>query len=405
MAPELLQDAVEGDKRPGQRKQQQFAVSNKQDVYSFSMVCYEAVTRQVPFYTMKREGSIENAVLQGERPTLDASAEVAFPGLLPLMRQCWAQDPDQRPDFTLVVERIESMLASAGGDPRRQDEGKISTVEGFMRARSVRLSHESAEVAGVADAAAEMDAHKNAFRIPSFFRSQPSNQELPYNATLEEVPLGRTQSVSTAAKDPETKLELREKELLTKEVTLLRRELELEQRLQTTSTVAPPTVLAERRRSQMIVIDDPKCPVNCREPHYPSDGPSSTTTRAQSVADAHARFGDHFGSTEKARIADAGQHRATRGASIFTETASTAHRGSSDADPQNQRRTTRGTSVFAEADSQRMRKRSSAQSLFHDVETSSQRRTTRGSSVEGERRNTRGGSVPTIADTVAACNR
>eukprot|EP00741_Cyanophora_paradoxa_P006547 tig00001024_g6337.t1 len=77
------------------------------DVYGFSMVVYEMVFRRTPH----AEADILpmlialRAAFERLRPTLEACP---WPDFAELMEECWADDPNRRPSFAMVVERLEA---------------------------------------------------------------------------------------------------------------------------------------------------------------------------------------------------------------------------------------------------------------------------------------------------------
>ena len=83
--------------------------SNVVDVYSFGMVCYKILSGQVPFYMYRRDG-VRELVHAGLRPTLPATCPRT---LASLIKQCWASDPNSRPDFERIcseLRHIKTML-------------------------------------------------------------------------------------------------------------------------------------------------------------------------------------------------------------------------------------------------------------------------------------------------------
>lgn len=85
---------------------------------SFGMVCFEIATRQYPFRGMSEPQVVYEVMIRGSRPDFPN-----FPlekEVVGLMEQCWQKDPAHRPDsFHSVAERLEALLSSAGGDPRK----------------------------------------------------------------------------------------------------------------------------------------------------------------------------------------------------------------------------------------------------------------------------------------------
>jgi len=97
-APEVLQEL--------QKKEEDRNVeiwTEKVDVYSFGMTCYEILTGQIPFdgYTKSKWCD----VIKGERPSLP---DYIFPELRELVEACWHALPSQRPSFEDIIEELDS---------------------------------------------------------------------------------------------------------------------------------------------------------------------------------------------------------------------------------------------------------------------------------------------------------
>lgn len=77
--------------------------SEKSDVYSYGMTCYEILTGRIPF-----EGFQTNdydVVLGGGRPHLPGDVEPLFKALL---NRCWHPDPAQRPTFQEILDDLKT---------------------------------------------------------------------------------------------------------------------------------------------------------------------------------------------------------------------------------------------------------------------------------------------------------
>jgi len=73
------------------------------DVYSFGMVCWEIVSRQIPFGHLDNQIRIAAAVLAGERPTIPHYTQQAYAKLI---LSTWHPDPTQRPSFPDIIDYL-----------------------------------------------------------------------------------------------------------------------------------------------------------------------------------------------------------------------------------------------------------------------------------------------------------
>ncbi|CAK9202827.1 unnamed protein product [Sphagnum troendelagicum] len=117
-APEVLQ-ALEVNATP--------VLTEKSDVYSYAMVCYEILTGEIPFG--KVLSTNYKHVISGNRPQLPAGLDK---GLSKLLQRCWHSDPDQRPDFT----EIKRFLTSQTEHLTTQDKLSLGDPLGKLRIAS-----------------------------------------------------------------------------------------------------------------------------------------------------------------------------------------------------------------------------------------------------------------------------
>lgn len=75
----------------------------KADVYSFGVVLWELITRQEPYKGLHKPDIIVGVVNNGLRPPLFPDME---PLVVELIVACWAQNPEDRPDFQQIVDRL-----------------------------------------------------------------------------------------------------------------------------------------------------------------------------------------------------------------------------------------------------------------------------------------------------------
>jgi serine/threonine protein kinase len=89
-APEVLQQ-LKQDVTP-------VILTDKADVYSYAMLCYEILTGSIPFEGHRQ--SDYDLVLSGTRPELPA---ILSERLRRLLESCWQTAPEQRPDFAQIT--------------------------------------------------------------------------------------------------------------------------------------------------------------------------------------------------------------------------------------------------------------------------------------------------------------
>ncbi|KAJ4823814.1 hypothetical protein Tsubulata_005661 [Turnera subulata] len=108
-APEVLADLDQPGKTPALK------YTEKADVYSFGMVCFELLSGKLPFEDghLHGEQMIKN-VRAGERPL--------FPSILPkclvnLTKRCWHTDPNNRPSFSSICRVLRYIKKSLAMNP------------------------------------------------------------------------------------------------------------------------------------------------------------------------------------------------------------------------------------------------------------------------------------------------
>jgi serine/threonine protein kinase len=88
-APEVLEQEEPAKKR-----------TEKADVYSFAMICFELLTGKIPFEDNHLQGeNTSKNIRAGERPLFPFQTPKYLTGLV---RRCWHADPAQRPAFASV---------------------------------------------------------------------------------------------------------------------------------------------------------------------------------------------------------------------------------------------------------------------------------------------------------------
>ncbi|CAB1104154.1 unnamed protein product [Ectocarpus sp. CCAP 1310/34] len=103
---------------------------------SFCVVCFEVITRMEPFKGMNPTQVIKAVVLNERLPQMLERAS-ASPHVVPLMEQCWKQDPTHRPDgFGPEVKTLASVV-SRNGHPRHHNAVAVDATSSPGTQRSV----------------------------------------------------------------------------------------------------------------------------------------------------------------------------------------------------------------------------------------------------------------------------
>lgn len=80
--------------------------NEKVDVYSYGIVMWEILAREPPFATYKPLEILKRVLEDGERPPLSKIKEDCPPELVLIMKVCWDQDPNRRPNFSDIIEAL-----------------------------------------------------------------------------------------------------------------------------------------------------------------------------------------------------------------------------------------------------------------------------------------------------------
>lgn len=83
--------------------------THKVDVYSFGVILYEIAVRQKFFGELRFMSQLEDKILAGKRPTIPETCPKLISGLI---EECWDNNPDHRPGFKQIFERLSKIEIS-----------------------------------------------------------------------------------------------------------------------------------------------------------------------------------------------------------------------------------------------------------------------------------------------------
>jgi len=86
----------------------QLPFDTRTDVFSFAMFIIELITKDRPFNHRKIDTVVIVDITKGLRPRIPNQSDLAGK-LWPLLAQCWAQAPGQRPSMETVCEELKDI--------------------------------------------------------------------------------------------------------------------------------------------------------------------------------------------------------------------------------------------------------------------------------------------------------
>ncbi|KAH8366898.1 hypothetical protein KR200_010802, partial [Drosophila serrata] len=89
--------------------------TDKCDIYSFGIMLWEMMSRQVPFSHLENSDNgfaVLGAAIRGERPPLEAVRPDCWEGIRKLIVRCWDKDPACRPTSEQIEEYLGSLCAN-----------------------------------------------------------------------------------------------------------------------------------------------------------------------------------------------------------------------------------------------------------------------------------------------------
>jgi len=113
--------------------------SSSADVYAFGIILWEVLTRLEPYEDKEPMQIVVEVVNENLRPNLPGT--FADSPLVPLMKDCWHENPEHRPSFEKILERLVEIDARIPAD-----DNSIAGIPGTSRP-VVRHHHAAAAAA------------------------------------------------------------------------------------------------------------------------------------------------------------------------------------------------------------------------------------------------------------------
>jgi hypothetical protein len=117
---------------------------DRADVYAFALLLWELAHQRRSFEGMTGLGACRSAC-RGDRPTIELPPN--YNAIVALIRECWAQRPEERPSMSTVLERLETCMQalsatqrSASTEPSLSGGTSSSNFDAVPMANSATLS-------------------------------------------------------------------------------------------------------------------------------------------------------------------------------------------------------------------------------------------------------------------------
>ncbi|CAM8974300.1 unnamed protein product [Rhodiola kirilowii] len=107
---------------------------HKADIFSFGIVLWELLTGKLPYEFLTPLQAAVGVVQKGLRPSIPKNTH---PKLTELLERCWQQEPEQRPDFSEIIDILQQIVKEVNEETERKENHPASG--GFMSL--LRRSH------------------------------------------------------------------------------------------------------------------------------------------------------------------------------------------------------------------------------------------------------------------------
>ncbi|TYJ22320.1 hypothetical protein E1A91_A08G117400v1 [Gossypium mustelinum] len=184
-APEVLQEPE--NCLPGNGTS--FKYTEKADVYSFGMLCFELLTGKVPFEDGHLQGDkVSRNIRAGERPLFPYTAPKY---LANLTKRCWHSDPNQRPSFSSICRILRYVKKFIVMNPDHDEPDARSPVSDYCEIESWFLKKFAANGSfnslSVAQIPFQMFAYRLAEKDKTILNSMDKNGEGAASTSREDM--------------------------------------------------------------------------------------------------------------------------------------------------------------------------------------------------------------------------
>ncbi|KAL6068396.1 hypothetical protein QOT17_008205 [Balamuthia mandrillaris] len=100
--------------------------TEKVDVYSFGMICWEMITQQVPFADFNTAEIRKQVGWNHKRPVIPLDCPKKFAALI---KDCWHKNPKKRPSFQEIVKRLQTYHQAS---PRDSSDRLVDLFKGIV---------------------------------------------------------------------------------------------------------------------------------------------------------------------------------------------------------------------------------------------------------------------------------
>jgi hypothetical protein len=105
---------------------------HKADVFSYAIVLWELLTGELPYSYLTPLQAAVGVVQKGLRPTIPKNTH---PKLAELLENCWRQNPSERPNFSVILNKLQKIAKEVGegGDDPHKDKSLSGIFLSFKK--------------------------------------------------------------------------------------------------------------------------------------------------------------------------------------------------------------------------------------------------------------------------------